>query len=53
MEEFIKEALERATLQGVEMERLRICSLIADKLRETNDIDISLALMELLNELKS
>ena len=53
MEEFIKEALERANQQGAEMERLRICSFIADKLRKTNDIDVSLVLMKLLNELQS
>ena len=52
MEEFLKEAIERANKQGASLENIRICKLLADKIVESDNIEVSLAFMKLLNELQ-
>jgi multimeric flavodoxin WrbA len=53
MDKLIKEALERATQQGAEMENLRIRNLITEKGIKTDNYDICVALMELFKEIQA
>jgi ribosomal protein L22 len=52
MDKLIKEALERATQQGAEMENLRILNLITNKGLKIDNLDICLVLLELFKEIQ-
>jgi hypothetical protein len=53
MDKLIKEALERATQQGAEMENLRILNLITKKGLKIDNLDICLVLLELFKEIQA
>ena len=52
MDKLIKEALERATQQGAEMENLRILNLITNKCLKIDNLDICFVLLELFKEIQ-
>ena len=52
MEEFLKKSLEKANETGAGLENIRICKIIADKIVKSDNVEVSLALMKLLNELQ-
>jgi hypothetical protein len=51
MDKIIKESLEKATQHGAEIENIRICKILSDKIMESDNIEVNLAFMKLLNEL--